>query len=103
MNKIYDKTRACCWSHDPPRLLEVPYWCANCMHAQLKTLIEHKHPMKKYKVVDGVLCVRVAMVGVDKTPLHDLHGEPMYQWAAYKGLCQGCRHPGDEHTCAKNS
>jgi hypothetical protein len=59
--------------------------------------------MKKYRVIDGVLCVRAPMVGVDKTPLHDLHGEPMWQWAPYKGLCQGCRHPGDEHTCAKKS
>ena len=49
----------------------------------------------RYKIVDGVLHQRVVVP--DPAP-----GESSYRWVPYPGLCQGCRHPGDSHTCGKN-
>lgn len=49
----------------------------------------------RYKIVDGVLHQRVVVP--DPAP-----GESSYRWVPYPRLCQGCRHPGDSHTCGKN-
>lgn len=52
-------------------------------------------PETRYRVIDGVLHQRVLVP--DPKP-----HEPSYRWVRYPGLCQGCRHPGDSHTCGKD-
>ena len=54
----------------------------------LDSRIQHEVAVREghYRVIDGILQIR----------LND-------KWSPYKGLCQGCRHPGDEHTCPKGA
>lgn len=56
----------------------------------------------KYELRDGVLGHRVVKYGPDGLAARDGTGAIIVEWIPYKGLCQGCRHPGDPHSCGKD-